>query len=105
MEIDFNKFCDWAIDEVPAMPPDPLDGCIIDITKDYPPVEFLLQDKDGKGLIARGDIIGIKGKAKQGKSYVCACLETAVLKGQYHGLYSDERRFSHTPYRHGTKRL
>lgn len=86
MEIDFKNFCNWAVDEVPATPPDPLNGCIVDITKDYPPVEFLLQDKDEKGLIARGDIIGIKGKAKQGKSYVCACLETAVLKGQYMGF-------------------
>lgn len=92
-KIDFNKFMQWEPSQIPASDADPLKGYIIDITREYAPVEFLLNDADGKGLITRGDIIGVKGKAKQGKTYACACMEAAILKGRYMGFTATKHDF------------
>lgn len=92
-KIDFSKFTLWELYQIPAGDADPLKGYIIDITCEYAPVVFLLNDADGKGLITRGDIIGVKGKAKQGKTYACACMEAAVLKGQYMGFTTTKPDF------------
>lgn len=92
-KIDFSKFTIWDPFQILAIDADPLNGYIIDITREYAPVVFLLNDADGKGLITRGDIIGVKGKAKQGKTYACACMEAAILKGQYMGFTATKPDF------------
>lgn len=57
----------------------------IDLKKAYPEIDFLLQ-RNGVGLLARGDIQAIKAKAKQGKTTVCSILVAALLKGEYMGF-------------------
>ncbi|MDH6312490.1 thiamine phosphate synthase YjbQ (UPF0047 family) [Parabacteroides sp. PFB2-10] len=89
MRVDLTKFTEHEPDQVDTAA-DILAGCVIDITKDYPPVQFLLRDRYGNGLISRGDLCGMKGKAKAGKTFACAALETAILSGGYMGFTAEK---------------
>lgn len=89
--IDFSKFS--VKDSCQIQAPESLDKYLIDITKEYSPVDFLLS-YNGVGCLSRGDLQAIKGKAKQGKSFACTSLETAVLSGDFMGFtatYEDTR--------------
>ena len=55
---------------------------ILDLSKDYPPIDFLLEHK-GIGCIPRGDIQGVAGKQKAGKTFALTVIVTALLKGEY----------------------
>lgn len=85
--INFTQFTKWepaqySIDYIDYM---------IDLSKDYPPVEFLLNYK-GVGCFPRGDIQAITGKMKSGKSFACTCIMTALLKGEFMGFKANEEQ-------------
>jgi hypothetical protein len=61
------------------------DKCRVDLTKEYPKLEFLLK-RDGTGVFPKGDIQAIKGKAKSGKSTLILTLSAALLKGDFNGF-------------------
>jgi len=42
--------------------------------------------KDGIGCLSIGDIVVLKGKAKEGKTHALICFISALLKGEYLGL-------------------
>ena len=50
----------------------------IDLTQHYADAEYLLT-VDGIGMLAKGDIQAVKGKAKQGKTFFITALVAAVL--------------------------
>ncbi|MDH6357616.1 AAA family ATPase [Parabacteroides sp. PF5-9] len=59
----------------------------IDLTHDYPPVDFLLK-YNGIGCIPRGDLQVITGKMKTGKTFAALSLEVALLRGEFMGFES-----------------
>jgi hypothetical protein len=61
------------------------DKCRVDLTKEYPKLEFLLKC-DNTGVFPKGDIQAIKGKAKSGKSTLILTLSAALLKGDFNGF-------------------
>lgn len=61
------------------------DKCRVDLTKEYPKIEFLLK-RDHTGVFPKGDIQAIKGKAKSGKSTLILTLSAALLKGDFNGF-------------------
>ena len=82
--IDFNLFCQWGVDEVNIQGID-IEKYLIDMKKEYPPVDFLLQ-YNGVGCIPKGDLQAMTGKMKNGKSFACLCLEVAMLNGSFMGF-------------------
>lgn len=64
---------------------DPLKDVRVDLTKDYPPLDFLLT-RNGVGCIPRGDIQGLGGKMKNGKTTAGLCMIVAMLKGEFAGF-------------------
>lgn len=81
---DFSKFCLWDSEQI-NIDSSSLDKYIIDMTKEYPPVDFLLS-YNGVGCIPKGDLQAVTGKLKAGKTFACICIETAMLKGEYMGI-------------------
>lgn len=63
---------------------------IIDLRKCYTAIVFLLL-KDGVGCISIGDIIAIKAKAKQGKTFTIICFIAALLNGNYIGFKATKK--------------
>lgn len=61
------------------------DKCRVNLTKEYPKIEFLLK-RDDTGVFPKGDIQAIKGKAKSGKSTLILTLSAALLKGDFNGF-------------------
>ena len=57
----------------------------IDLTQHYADAEYLLT-VDGIGMLAKGDIQAVKGKAKQGKTFFITALVAAVLNGKFGAL-------------------
>jgi len=57
----------------------------IDLTVEYTPIEFLLEYRD-KPFMARGDLQGIKGKAKAGKSHLLAIYASVLLGASFEGF-------------------
>ncbi len=82
--IDFSRFCDWDADQVDIRNTG-LEKHIVDMTKSYPPVDFLLQ-YNGVGCVPKGDLQAMTGKMKNGKSFACSCLEAAMLTGDFMGF-------------------
>lgn len=66
-------------------PPDALALRIIDLSKPYPEIEFLLTHH-GVGCYSRGDIQAKKSKAKQGKTLSLLCIMVAMIKGEFMGF-------------------
>lgn len=64
---------------------DPLEIYRTDLGKDYPPKEYLLT-RNGIGCFPRGDIQGMAGGMKQGKTTAALCIMAALLKGEYMGF-------------------
>ena len=93
--IDFSKF-----DSVPpgrdTTEVKPLDDYLIDLARDYPPVDFLLH-YNGIGCIPCGDLQVITGKQKTGKTFACLSMEVAMLRGDFMGFEAlkDEIRVLH----------
>ncbi len=82
--IDFSRFSDCDADQVDVRSIG-LGKYVIDMTKEYPPVDFLLQ-YNGVGCVPKGDLQAMTGKLKNGKSFACSCLETAMLTGNFMGF-------------------
>lgn len=57
----------------------------IDLTQHYADAEYLLT-VDGIGMLAKGNIQAVKGKAKQGKTFFITALVAAVLNGKFGAL-------------------
>ena len=70
----------------------------IDISEDYPEPSYLMEG-DGIGTIPRGDIIAIKAKSKNGKTFLASIFAATILgaewgqlRGREHGcsvMYAD----------------
>lgn len=58
---------------------------VIDLQKDYPEPEFILQF-EGIKFFTKGDIVVIKGKPKKGKSHLMISFIVALLSGEFIGL-------------------
>lgn len=58
---------------------------IIDLSKSYPEIEFLLKH-NGVGCFSLGDIQAMKAKAKQGKTLSLLCVMVTLLRGSYMGF-------------------
>lgn len=63
----------------------PLKDVRVDLSKDYPPVDYLLS-RNGVGCVPRGDIQGLGGKMKNGKTTAGICMVVALLKGEFMGF-------------------
>lgn len=73
--INFNYFEAWGVDEATYSS---WESYEVDLSKEYPPVDFLLEHK-GVGILPRGELIAVAGKAKSGKSYMLSLLTAALL--------------------------
>lgn len=82
--IDFGCFCQWEACQINT-DFGTFGKYIIDMTKDYPPVDFLLK-YNGVGCIPQGELQAITGKMKAGKSFACLCVEVAMLNGKFMGF-------------------
>ncbi len=82
--IDFRRFSNWDADQVDVRSTG-VERYLVDMTKDYPPVAFLLQ-YNGVGCVPKGELQAMTGKMKAGKSFACSCLETAMLTGHFMGF-------------------
>lgn len=93
--IDFSRFSAWDTDQVGAHATG-IERYLIDMTRVYPPVDFLLEYK-GVGCVPKGDLQAVTGKMKNGKSFACSCLEAAMLKGHFMGFdaLKDDIRILH----------
>ena len=58
-----------------------LEACRITPLKELPPVEFLFQ-LHGKPCFARGELTGLSGKAKSGKTFVCSILMALCIRNE-----------------------
>jgi predicted ATP-dependent serine protease len=58
---------------------------LIDLTKEYPEPEFMLEF-NGVKFFTRGDVIVVKGKPKKGKSHLMIAYMIALLSGEYIGM-------------------
>lgn len=58
---------------------------MIDLRKDYPEPEFILEF-EGMKFFTKGDIVVIKGKPKKGKSHLMISFIIALLSGEFIGL-------------------
>lgn len=58
---------------------------LIDLTKDYPEPEFMLEF-NGVKFFTIGDVIVVKGKPKKGKSHLMIAFIVALMSGQYIGI-------------------
>lgn len=63
----------------------PLKDVTVDLTKEYPPMDYLLT-RNGVGCIPRGDIQGLGGKMKCGKTTAGLCIIVALLRGEFMGF-------------------
>ena len=63
----------------------PLKDVRVDLAKDYPPMDYLLS-RNGVGCVPRGDIQGLGGKMKNGKTTAGLCMIVALLKGEFMGF-------------------
>ena len=79
-KIDFSRFSEWEPCQTNGKEPSLLEKCIIDLTKGYPEIEYLLR-KNGVGCIPRGDIQMIVGPQKSGKTFASMIFEIALLSG------------------------
>lgn len=57
----------------------------VDLTAEYAPIEFLLE-YNNTPFMARGDLQGLKGKAKAGKSHLLAIYAAVLLGGNIEGF-------------------
>lgn len=64
---------------------EPLKEYWVDLAKNYPPMDYLLT-RNGVGCVPRGDIQGLGGKMKNGKTTAGLCMIVAILKGQFMGF-------------------
>ena len=64
----------------------------IDLTQHYADAEYLLT-VEGIGLLAKGDIQAVKGKAKQGKTFFITALVAAVLNGKFGVLEASSKDY------------
>ena len=87
--LDFSRFCERDVDQVNDHP---LDHYRIDLSKQYPRIDYLLT-RNGTGCLPRGDLQVITGKQKAGKSYVLLCLEVALLRGEFMGFISTKENY------------
>ena len=58
---------------------------LIDLTRDYPEPQFLLEF-NGVKFFTIGDIVVIKGKPKKGKSHLMIAFIVALMSGEYVGI-------------------
>ena len=58
-----------------------LEACRITPLKELPPVEFLFR-LHGKPCFARGELTGLSGKAKSGKTFVCSILMALCFRNE-----------------------
>lgn len=73
------------VDKLVSEPPDALQSRIIDLSKNYPDIEYLFEHNEQR-CFSIGDIQAIKGKAKSGKSNFMFCLLTALITGESMGF-------------------
>ena len=71
-----------------------LEACRITPLKDLPPVEFLFQ-LHGKPCFARGELTGLSGKAKSGKTFVCSILMALCIRNEVLSMTRIEPRKLH----------
>ena len=62
--------------------------------KELPPVEFLFR-LSGKPCFARGELTGLSGKAKSGKTFVCSILMALCFKNEVLSVERIEPRKLH----------
>ena len=62
--------------------------------KELPPVEFLFR-LSGKPCFARGELTGLSGKAKSGKTFVCSILMALCFKNEVLSIERIEPRKLH----------
>lgn len=70
---------------IQALHENPLKDYWVDLAKDYPPMDYLLS-RNGVGCVPRGDIQGLGGKMKNGKTTAGLCMIVAMLKGKFMGF-------------------
>ena len=58
-----------------------LEKCRITPDKELPPVEFLFR-LHGRPCFARGELVGLSGKAKSGKTFVCSILMALCFRNE-----------------------
>lgn len=73
--LNFKYFEEWGTDEATY---NNWESYEVDLSKEYPPVDFLLKHND-VGILPRGELIAVTGKAKSGKSYMLSMLTAALL--------------------------
>ena len=62
---------------------------LIDLSKEYSEPSYLLKS-NGIGTIPRGDIIAVKAKSKNGKTFVCSIFAAVALGAQWGSLNAAE---------------
>lgn len=71
-----------------------LEECRITPLKELPPVEFLFR-LHGKPCFARGELVGLSGKAKSGKTFVCSILMALCFRNEVLSVQRIEPRKLH----------
>jgi hypothetical protein len=71
-----------------------LEECRITPLKNLPPVEFLFR-LHGKPCFARGELVGLSGKAKSGKTFVCSILMALCFRNEVLSVQRIEPRKLH----------
>ena len=71
-----------------------LEACRITPLKELPPVEFLFR-LHGKPCFARGELTGLSGKAKSGKTFVCSILMALCFRNEVLSVQRIEPRKLH----------
>ena len=71
-----------------------LEACRITPDKELPPVEFLFRVHD-KPCFARGELTGLSGKAKSGKTFVCSILMALCFRNEVLSVTRIEPRKLH----------
>lgn len=71
-----------------------LEACRITPLKELPPVEFLFR-LHGKPCFARGELTGLSGKAKSGKTFVCSILMALCFRNEVLSVTRIEPRKLH----------
>lgn len=71
-----------------------LEACRITPDKELPPVEFLFRFHD-KPCFARGELTGLSGKAKSGKTFVCSILMALCFRNEVLSVTRIEPRKLH----------
>lgn len=92
-KIDFSKFDRWNTDQINGTEPSRLERCLVDLSKDYAEVEYLLK-RGSIGCVPRGEQQMIVGPQKSGKTFASMIFETALLSGQCMGFEAQQENLT-----------